>query len=150
VASFVQHLKTKKMNHTTAQNKAIVSRFNKEVIEEGNMETFKELVAPDLFNHAAPAGMPTGPDGMIYFLRDVLKGGFPDLRVEILDQVAEGDLVTSRKQFQGTHTGIFMGIAASDKKVVVDVIEIIRLRDGKYVEHWGISNLRDVMMAIAS
>jgi predicted ester cyclase len=138
------------MDSTTAQNKAIVNRFNKEVIEQGNMETFSELVAPDLFNHAAPPGMPTGPDGMIYFLRDVLKSGFPDLQVNILDQVAEGDLVTSRKEFHATHAGNFMGIAASNKKVVIDVIEIIRLRDGKYVEHWGISNLPDVMAAIAS
>jgi predicted ester cyclase len=138
------------MNGTTTQNKAIVGRFNKEVIEQGNMETFHELVASDLFNHAAPAGMPTGPDGMIYFLRDVLKAGFPDLQVTILEQIAEKDLVTSRKQFHATHTKNFMGIPASNKKVVIDVIEIVRLRDGKYVEHWGISNLADVVTAIAS
>src|SRR4051794_27313238 len=138
------------MNITTEQNKAIVARFNKEVIEQGNMESFKELVADDLFNHAAPAGMPTGPDGMIYFLRDVLKTGFPDLRVKILDQIAEGDSVTSRKEFYATHMGTFMGIPASHKKVVIEVIEIIRLRDGKYVEHWGMSNLPDIIMEISS
>ena len=138
------------MNGTTTQNKAIVGRFNKEVIEQGNMKTFHELVAPDLFNHAAPAGMPNGPEGMIYFLRDVLKAGFPDLQVTILEQIAEKDLVTSRKQFHATHTENFMGIPASNKKVVIEVIEIIRLRDGKYVEHWGISNLADVVTAIAS
>ena len=138
------------MNITTEQNKAIVARFNKEVIEQGNMESFKELVADDLFNHAAPAGMPTGPDGMIYFLQDVLKTGFPDLRVKILDQIAEGDSVTSRKEFYATHMGTFMGIPASNKKVVIEVIEIIRLRDGKYVEHWGMSNLPDIIMEISS
>ena len=138
------------MNITTEQNKAIVARFNKEFIEQGNMESFKELVADDLFNHAAPAGMPTGPDGMIYFLRDVLKTGFPDLRVKILDQIAEGDSVTSRKEFYATHMGTFMGIPASNKKVVIEVIEIIRLRDGKYVEHWGMSNLPDIIMEISS
>jgi predicted SnoaL-like aldol condensation-catalyzing enzyme len=30
-----------------------------------------------------------------------------------------------------------MGIPAFNKKVVIAVIEIIRLRDGKYVEHWA-------------
>jgi predicted ester cyclase len=138
------------MNSSTEQNKAVVARFNKEFIEQGNMESFKELVADDLFNHAAPAGMPTGPDGMIYFLQDILKKGFPDLKVKILDQVAEGDCVTSRKEFHATHTGNFMGIPPSNKKVVIEVMEMIRLRDGKYVEHWGMSNLPEIMTAISS
>jgi hypothetical protein len=43
-----------------------------------------------------------------------------------------------------------MGIPASDKKVVIEVIEIIKLRDGKYVEHWGISNLPDVVKTIST
>jgi steroid delta-isomerase-like uncharacterized protein len=137
------------MNSTTEQNKAIVTRFNKEVIEQGNMESFKQLVAEDMFNHAAPPGVPTGPEGMIYFFQEILKKGFPDLKVKILHQIAEGDCVTSRKEFHATHTGSFIGIPASDKKVVVEVIEIIKLRDGKYVEHWGISNLPEVMKLIS-
>jgi len=137
------------MSITTEQNKAIVTRFNKEVIEQGNMESFKQLVADDMYNHAAPPGMPTGPDGMIYFFKEILKTGFPDLKVKILHQIAENDCVTSRKEFHATHTGAFMGIPASHKKVVVEVIEIIKLRDGKYVEHWGISNLADIMKTIS-
>ena len=137
------------MTITTEQNKAIVARFNKEVIEQGNMDSFKELVADNLFNHAAPAGMPTGPEGMIYFLRDILKTGFPDLVVKILDQIAEGDCVTSRKEFHATHAGNFMGIPATNKKVVIEVIEIIRLRNGQYVEHWGMSNLTDILTEIS-
>jgi AraC family transcriptional regulator, exoenzyme S synthesis regulatory protein ExsA len=95
-------------------------------------------------------GMPAGPEGMIYFFQEILKAGFPDLKVKILHQIAEGDYVTSRKEFHATHTGTFMGIPASDKKVVIEVIEIIKLRDGKYVEHWGISNLPDVVKTISA
>lgn len=137
------------MNMTTEQNKAIVTRFNKEVIEQGNMDSFQQLVADDMYNHAAPPGMPTGPDGMIYFFREILKKGFPDLTVKVLHQIAEGDYVTSRKEFHATHTGVFGGIPASNKKVVIEVIEVIKLRDGKYVEHWGISNLHEVMKTIS-
>jgi predicted ester cyclase len=42
-----------------------------------------------------------------------------------------------------------MGIPASNKKVIVEVIEIIKLRDGKYVEHWGLSNLPDIVKIIS-
>jgi predicted ester cyclase len=133
------------MQNTAEQNKQVVVRFNKEFIEQGNMESFLELVAPDVINHAAPTGSPAGPGGMIHFLQNILKQGFPDLTVEILDQVAERDLVTSRKALHATHTGIFMGIPPSGKRVTINVIDIIRLRNGQYVEHWGMSNLSDII-----
>lgn len=137
------------MPFTTTQNKQTVIRFNKEFIEQGSMDAFKELVADDVINHNAPAGSSHGPDSMLYFLKHVLQAGFPDLQVEILDQVAEGDKVTTRKVFHATHTGEVMGIPPSHKKVSIHVIDIIRLRDGKYIEHWGASNFSDVLKEIS-
>lgn len=134
---------------TTEQNKHTVVRFNKEFIEQGNLDVFPELVADDFVNHNAPAGA-NGPESMIYFLHQILKTSFPDLTVEILDQITEGDKVTTRKVFHGTHTVELMGIPASHKKVAIEVIDIIRLRDGKYVEHWGASNFSDVVKEIAT
>ena len=137
------------MQTITEKNKQAVTRFNQEFVIEGKMESFKELVADDVINHAAPPGSSTGPDGMIHFIQNILKAGFPDLQVAILDQIAEGDKVTSRKEFYGTHTGELMGIPPSNKKVTIKVIDIIRLRDGKYIEHWGISNFADILAQIS-
>lgn len=137
------------MSYTTEQNKSIVLRFNKECIEDGNINSFKELLADDVINHSAPDGMPNGIESFFYFLNDVLRKGFPDLKVEILEQTAERDLVTSRKSIIATHTGEIFGIPPSNKKVEIKVIDIIRLRDGKYVEHWGQSNFSDVISQIS-
>ena len=137
------------MQFTTEQNKQLVIRFNKEYIEQGNRKSFEELVAEDVVNHSAPPGSSKGPDGMIHFLQNVLRTGFPDLSVEILDQVAEGDLVTTRKAIHATHSGDFMGIPPTGKKVIINVIDMIRLRQGKYVEHWGMSNLSDVIAQLS-
>ncbi len=127
------------------ENKAIVTRFNKEFIEEGNLGVFWELVDINCINHVAPVGSDNGRDGMYYFLSEILRKGFPDITVNIFEQIAEGDLVTSRKEFYGTHTGIFMGIPPTQKKVVIKVIDIIRLKDGKYVDHWGLSNIDSML-----
>lgn len=135
---------------TTEQNKKAVRRFNQEFIEQGRMDAFQDLVADDLVNHSAPPGPPNGPESMVYFLQHVLKAGFPNLTVEIFDPVAEGDRVTTRKAFHATHSGEFMGIPASNKSVTIHVIDIIRLRDGKYVEHWGLSNLAEIIQQLAS
>ena len=132
------------------QNKKAVQRFNKEFIEQGDLNSFHELVATDVINHAAPAGSPNGPESMLYFLQNILRKGFPDMRVEILDQIAEGDKVTTRKAIHATHLGEFMGIEPTSKKVTIKVIDIIRLRDGKYAEHWGMSNLSDILAELSA
>ena len=64
--------------------------------------------------------------------------------------VAEGDKVTTRKSFYATHKGEFFGVPASNKSVVMDVIDIIRLQDKKFVEHWGILDMHSLMTQIAS
>jgi steroid delta-isomerase-like uncharacterized protein len=133
------------MQSIEEQNKAIVLRFNKEFIEQGKRASFNELVAEDVVNHSAPPGTNTGQEGMIYFLQTVLKAGFPDLTVEIHDQIAEGDKVTTRKTFHATHLGELLGMPPTHKKVAIQVMDIIRLRDGQYVEHWGMSNLSDIL-----
>lgn len=134
---------------TAEQNKTLVQRVNKEFIEGGNMETFKELFASDFVNHTAPPGTPTGPEGVVYFFNQLLKPAFPDLKVVIHDQVAEGDKVTTRKTFHATHKGQFLGVPPTNKSVTMEVIDIIRLRSGKFVEHWGILDMQSVMSQIA-
>lgn len=138
------------MQTITELNKAIVTRFNRECIEDGNLKSFNELLAQDVINHAAPAGTRAGPASMIYFIMEVLRKGFPNIDVEILDQVAENDKVTTRKILHAMHVGEFMGIPATNKKVEIKVIDIIRLKDGKYAEHWGMSNLAEIIQEISN
>ncbi|WP_276373992.1 ester cyclase [Chryseolinea sp. H1M3-3] len=137
------------MQTIQALNKAIVTRFNKEFIEQGDMNSFRALVSEDVINHSAPPGMPNGPESMISFIIQTLRKGFPDIQVEILDQISEGDKVSTRKVMRATHTGDFMGIPASNRRVAIHVIDIIRLKDGKYVEHWGMSNLAEIVKEIS-
>jgi predicted ester cyclase len=138
------------MNYSTEQNKEIVTRFNKECIEQGIPQSFEDLLSDKVINHSAPAGMPNGKESFYYFLNSILRQGFPNLKVEILEQVAERDLVTTRKKITATHTGEIFGISPSNKKVEINVIDIIRLRDGKYIEHWGQSNFDEVLKMISS
>lgn len=130
---------------TLTANKAVVARFNKEVIERGDEAAFRELMAPDFVNRSAHPGMPNGPEGMIHTFNKILRPALPDLTVEIHDQVAEGDKVTTRKTIRGTHRGELFGIPATNKPVAIDVIDIVRVKDGRYVEHWGVNTLANVL-----
>ena len=133
---------------TTEQNKAIVRRMNKEFIEGGNFNTVQEIIADDFVNHTAPPGSPKNRDGVVYFFNHFLKPSFPDLTVEIHDMTAEGDKVTTRKSFYATHKGEFLGVQATNKPVVMDVIDIIQLRDGQFIGHWGILDMQGLMAQV--
>ena len=41
-----------------------------------------------------------------------------------------------------------MGHAPTGKKVTMNVIDIVRLKDGKYVEHWGRNDVMQVIQAL--
>jgi len=129
-------------------NKAAVTRFNKEVIERGDERAFRELMAPEFVNRTAPPNAPAGPEGMLHTFNRVLRPAFPDLRVEIHDQIAEGDKVTTRKTVHGTHQGELMGIAPTNKRISIEVIDIVRLENGRYVEHWGVNTLPSVLVSL--
>lgn len=126
------------------KNKSVIRRFNKEVIEECNLDTFKALMHQEFINRTAPSTA-NGADGMWHTFTNILKPAFPDLTIEIYDQIAEDDKVTTRKAIIGTHQGVLMGIPPTFKKIRIDVIDIVRLRDGKYFEHWGLNTLQTVI-----
>jgi predicted ester cyclase len=129
------------MTAVTEQNKAVVRRFNKEIIEENNLQTFDEIMDPAFINHTAMNGMDNGPAGILHTFNNILRPAFPDLKVTIHEQVAEGDKVTTFKTISGTHTGAFMGIPATHQPVSIRVMDMVTVRDGKYYEHWGINTM---------
>jgi predicted ester cyclase len=96
-------------------------------------------------NHSAPAGTDNGPNGMWHTFNNILRPALSDLQVHIHAQVAEGDIVTTRKTITGTHTGPLLGIAPTGQPVTIEVMDMVRLRNGKYYEHWGLNTLTAVL-----
>ena len=127
------------------QNKEAVRRFNLRVIQEGDRAAFEELMAEDFVNRSAPPGTPNGREAMWDTFHDVLRPGLFSLRVVIHDQIAEDEKVTTRKTITGVHEGPLLGIEPTHSHVAIDIIDIVRLENGQYVEHWGINTLPTVL-----
>jgi len=125
--------------------KAVVRRFNEEVIAKGDRDAFDALIDPAFVNRTAPPGAPDGPESMWNTFENILRPALSGLTVTIHDQIAEGDKVTTRKTITGTHEGTLMGIAATGRPVAIDVIDIVRIVDGRYAEHWGLNTLAAVL-----
>ena len=117
------------------RNKAVIRRFVEEVQNEKNEAAYDELNDPEFVNLSSPPGVPSDREGGKLYLWGFLNA-FPDSHVTIDDMIAEGDRVVTKKTFTGTHTGDFAGIPATGKTVTLQYVDIMRVREGRIVEHW--------------
>ena len=114
----------------------VVRRFVDEYQTAGDERAFDELLHPDVVDHSRPPGIAHGAPGVRQQF-DGFRAAFADFRATILDQVVEGDRVVTRKVFTGTHLGAFQGIEPTGREVEIHVIDIVRVADGRIVEHWN-------------
>ena len=120
------------------QNKALARRGIEEVWNQGKLTVIDELTAPNAtyYDPNVPDGKFTGTEGLKQFVQ-IYRGAFPDVRITINDQIAEGDKVVTRWTATGTHKGQLMGIAPTNKHATVTGVDIDRYQDGKVVEAWA-------------
>ena len=114
----------------------VVRRFVEEYQTAGDERAFAELLHPDVVDHSRPPGIAPGALGVRQQF-DGFRAAFPDFRATILDQLAQDDKVVTRKLFTGTHLGSFQGIEPTGREVEIHLIDIVRVVDGRIVEHWN-------------
>ena len=117
------------------ENKALVRRETEEVWNQGNLEVIDEIFAADFILHDPAVGEIRGIEGLKQYASMYLTA-FPDLKITINDQIAEGDKEVIRWIGTGTHKGELTGIPPTDIQVTFTGITISRIVDGKYVEKW--------------
>ena len=98
-----------------------------------------EFFAENFRSHNMPAGFPPGRDGVRRFFAAFAEG-LSDLDVSVDVLLAEDELVAVRTTTRGTHSGPLLGIPASGRRIEIDGTDILRVRDGRIVEHWGLTN----------
>ena len=135
---------------STEENKAIVRRINDEVWSEGHLDVIGELIADNFV--ATVVGAPEqirGPQGFREFVVTYRKA-FPDLRITIDEQLAEGETVVTRWTATGTNEGELMGIPATGKQATTAGININRISGGKLVEGWGLFDQLGLLQQIGA
>jgi steroid delta-isomerase-like uncharacterized protein len=66
---------------------------------------------------------------------------FPDLTASMDDVVIAGDRVAARFTYRGTHRGPLYGIPPTGRPAEMRSIDIWRVADGQFAEHWDELNL---------
>ena len=118
-----------------------------EMINTHDPDAVDRFVAEDYVNHNAFVA--DGREANRQFWT-VFFAGLPDVRVTMEDLVVSGDRVVGRFVYRGTHTGDLMGIPATGKPVEMRSIDIWRVQNGMFVEHWDELNLMQMFQQIGA
>jgi len=123
----------------------LIAAFAK-TLSDHDIDAFAALFADDYVNHQMSAAAPKPPAGItpkqgsVAFFKARLTG-IPDLSVAIEATVANGQMAAASFVYTGTHKGVYFGVAPTGKSLRFTSCDIFRIRDGKFVEHWGMGDI---------
>jgi predicted ester cyclase len=131
------------------ENKALLRRFYEEVVSTGAVDRVGEFVAPDYVEVHDGERHALGIEGMKAHIIGV-RQTYPDLKIVVERQIAEGEWVASCIVAQGTHEGRWLDIAPTHQWVSFTGINVDRVVDGRIVEHGGAANLLGPLLEIGA
>jgi predicted SnoaL-like aldol condensation-catalyzing enzyme len=96
-----------------------------DAVRAGDFDSALALIAPDAVDHSPLVGAPGGHQGWVAKWQD-MGARAAEYRTEIVRRIADGDTVATRYAIR-TATGEQVGFA----------LDMLRVEDGKVVEHWA-------------
>lgn len=129
----------------------LIKRFYEDAIGGGHINVVDDLTTDDLIDHEQGLpGQPPGREGVKFFI-NAMRGAFSDIRPKTIEpMLVDGNLEAARAVLTGTHDGEFMGVAPTNKTVEFETIDVIRVKDGKVAEHWGVTDTMSLMQQIGA
>jgi predicted ester cyclase len=130
-----------------SENLSLLGEYSK-AMEQGDEKAVFSFFAPEFKSHVTDRVNPELSDADIRGEElkwwTEVRSAFPDMEFTVGLLIESGDLVVSNWTVKGTHTGTaFYGVAPSGQPVEINGTAILRMRDGKIVEHWGGPHCQD-------
>jgi steroid delta-isomerase-like uncharacterized protein len=118
-----------------AQNKAEMAIFYEQLMNKHNVAIIDSMVSPDYTQDEVEPGYPATRDGYKKIMADFFKS-FPDLNEKVNFMVADSSYVVVHYTLMGTNSAPMMGMPATGKKINIDGVDIVRLKNHKVVKQW--------------
>lgn len=103
----------------------------------GNVESIREMFAPDYIFHSTGKPDVRGLDAYIQYLKKTdpeFRKAFPDFKLTVVDTVISDNKAMVHYDASGTHKGPFANIPPTGKKVNIALIYLYRFKNGKFAE----------------
>jgi serine phosphatase RsbU (regulator of sigma subunit) len=121
---------------TEEENKASFRRYLEEAWNQSNLDIVDEIFDRYVAHQPNGSVLERSPEDVKRFVGE-FRSAFPDLRLIIEEQIAEGDKVVSRGTIRGTHQGEFRGMAPTGEEMKIPGMAVFRFSsEGKVVESW--------------
>jgi steroid delta-isomerase-like uncharacterized protein len=115
---------------------SVIRVWFEEVWNRGREEMIDRLFAADGVAHGLAGGsVLRGPAEYKPFFHK-FRGAFPDIQVEVLRTVTQGEMIAVHCRVLGTHKGETMGKATGNRAEFSGMC-IARVRDGQILEAWN-------------
>ena len=134
---------------TRTDNKTVARRVLEEVFPANDDVALREVIGDQFVNHEAPEGTPPGLGGISMYMH-LLNQAFSDQQWDIHDVIAEDDKVVIRCTHTGQHTGDFFGLPATGRRFAYEQMHIVRVVNGKGVEHWAVRDDASLMQQLTA
>jgi steroid delta-isomerase-like uncharacterized protein len=118
-------------------------------VNEGNLDEIRELMTDTVVDHDPAPGQGPGPEGFIRFF-EKFRAAFPDLKITAEHTVINDADIAIAYTLTGTHTGAFMGVPATGRKIKARGVQIARFENGKIAERWGSSDELGILQQIGA
>jgi predicted SnoaL-like aldol condensation-catalyzing enzyme len=129
-------------NSQSEKNKADSKTINN-ALETGDLSKLDSLIDKDIVDHGDPNGDVKGLDNVKKFFVQ-FHNSVKDLKIESIANATDGDYNLDLNRTTGTVTAPFMGMPAGTN-MDMTIVDVVRIKDGKAVEHWAYSDPRDMM-----
>ena len=122
----------------------LVRRLHAEALASRDPGVIDAFFAADFVSHTNPPGLPEGVEGVRRFFA-MFREAMPDVEVTIDELIVDRDRAAVATTIRGTHTGELLGVPATGRRVEVVGVDMVRVRDGKIVEHRGLTDTVGLM-----
>ena len=118
---------------TASGNRALVDRYYEDIWNAGNVAAADEILSSTFTFY--PPDAPEGLRGRATYKAyvELHRRAFPDLRITVMDVLAEGDRVAVQWAMQGTHHGAFGRVMPTGAEVIVRGMDLVHIADGRIV-----------------
>jgi predicted ester cyclase len=126
-------------------NKSIIRRFVEEIENTGDVYNIQEFISEDYVEVHDGKHYKIGIQGAIDHVLGV-RNVFPDLKMNIENQISEGDWVVTVYSVTGTFEKEWFGMQPTGKSITFTGVNVDRIREGKIIEHGGAANLLNPLL----
>ena len=104
-------------------------------LETGDTAVINSLIADDAVDHQGPMGDVKGGDSVRHMLAD-LHNHVKDFKLDVIADAANGDYIFCLSHMTGTMNDASWGMPVGSK-IDENGVDVVKVKDGKMVEHWG-------------